>query len=92
MFWSTAFADMRIYGELRRSRDPWFGWSGEPLNSDFKGGREDDVSNSVQFLQSWMVGLSGRNTIGSRARGDSFPSGGVLVLDLKRSKRFHFLP
>jgi hypothetical protein len=85
MLLSTAFADMRIDGDLKRSREAFNSWE-LPQDSYFGDGREEDADNEVHFLQSWMVGLSGQNDISSRATGDSFPMCGNLVLDLRTSK------
>ena len=87
MLLSTAFADMRVDGDLKRSREAFNSWPGEQLKDSFFGdGGEEDSDNEVHFLQSWMVGLSGHNDITSRATGDSFPMRGNLVLDLRTSK------
>jgi hypothetical protein len=87
MLLSTAFADMRVDGDLKRSREAFNSWPGEQLKDSYFGdGREEDSDNEAHFLQSWMVGLSGQNEISSRATGDSFPMRGNLSLDLRTSK------
>jgi hypothetical protein len=87
MLLSTAFADMRIDGDLKRSREAFGSWPGDQLKDSYFGDwNEEDRDNEVYFLKSWMVGLSGRNDIPSRATGDTFAMHGNLVLDLRTSK------